>query len=60
VPEPPVALVTGANKAIGLQIAKDLAAEASSCWSGLVASRTERRAAKSIDGVGPCDPARRH
>jgi NAD(P)-dependent dehydrogenase (short-subunit alcohol dehydrogenase family) len=31
--EKPVAQVTGANGGIGLQIAKDLVAAASLCWS---------------------------
>src|SRR5579862_6116590 len=48
--EKPVALVTGANKGIGLQIAKDLAERG---FTALVGSRNfelGEAAAKSIDG----------
>ena len=38
----PVALVTGANQGIGLQIAKDLAHTGSLCWSGREISSAER------------------
>jgi NAD(P)-dependent dehydrogenase (short-subunit alcohol dehydrogenase family) len=50
VPEPPVALVTGANKGIGLQIAKDLAAEGFIVLVGSRSLENGETAAKSIDG----------
>ena len=49
-PEPPVALVTGANKGIGLQIAKDLAAEGFIVLVGSRSLENGETAAKSIDG----------
>jgi len=56
----PVALVTGANKGIGLQIAKDLAARG---FTVLVGSRNLERgetAAKSVGADARRPPARRH
>jgi NAD(P)-dependent dehydrogenase (short-subunit alcohol dehydrogenase family) len=50
VPEPPVALVTGANKGIGLQIAKDLAAEGFTTLIGSRNLENGETAARSIDG----------
>jgi NAD(P)-dependent dehydrogenase (short-subunit alcohol dehydrogenase family) len=46
----PVALVTGANQGIGLQIAKDLAAHA---FTVLVGSRNLERGEAAAKEVGP-------
>ncbi len=46
----PVALVTGANQGIGLQIAKDLAAHG---FTVLVGSRSFERGAAAAKEVGP-------
>src|ERR1700721_2686298 len=46
----PVALVTGANQGIGLQIAKDLVAH---CFSVLVGSRNFERGEATAKEVGP-------
>jgi NAD(P)-dependent dehydrogenase (short-subunit alcohol dehydrogenase family) len=50
VSEPPVALVTGANKGIGLQIAKDLAAEGFTVLVGSRNLENGETAASSIEG----------
>jgi NAD(P)-dependent dehydrogenase (short-subunit alcohol dehydrogenase family) len=51
VSDKPIALVTGANKGIGLQIAKDLAAHGFTVFVGSRSFENAEAAAKSIDGA---------
>ena len=53
----PVALVTGANKGIGLQIAKDLVAHGFTVLVGSRNLKDGETAAKSVDELGPCESA---
>ena len=46
-PNKPVALVTGANQGIGLQIAKDLVPHGFTVWSDRAVSRRVRRPQKA-------------
>ncbi len=55
----PVALVTGGNKGIGLQIAIDLAAHGFTVLLGARSYELGAAAAQGI-GPGPCGPTRRH
>ena len=49
-PDKPIALVTGANQGIGLQIAKDLVAHGFTVWVGSRNFERGEAAAKTIDG----------